>query len=81
MMSDRCAVVLSALQNPAIDFASVGYTHDVNNNFRHVYLVYDSVVTDSNPISVFSASQPSCAHRNRLVGEAVNRRFCPVTNL
>jgi len=59
----------------------VGYTHDVNNDFRHVYLVYDSVVADSNAIGVFSPSQPSCAHRDRLVGETVNRYFCPVTNL
>ncbi len=37
---------LSTLQNPAVDFATVGYTDDVNDDFCYVYLVYDSVGPD-----------------------------------
>ncbi len=72
---------LSALENPAIDFALMGYSHDGDNDFRYVHLVDDPVIPDSNAVSVLSSPQTPGAQGNRVFGQAIDGRLCPVANL
>ena len=59
----------------------MGDSHDVYHDFRHVHLVDDSVIPESNAVGVLPPSQTSRAQGDWVFAEAIDGRLCQVANL